>query len=96
MNNQMFGVIGTSRKESEKRLPIHPKHLLKIPKDIRSNMVFETGYGEHFGISDEKIASLTAGTASRKDILKDIGNVILLKPVLEDFTEIKEGGIIWG
>ncbi|WP_150468510.1 N(5)-(carboxyethyl)ornithine synthase [Francisella sp. SYW-9] len=96
MNNSLFGVISTSRKESEKRLPIHPEYLLKIPGDIRNNLVFETGYGESFGVSDEKITSLTAGVAPRLEILKNIGNVILAKPLLEDLTEIKEGGTIWG
>lgn len=96
MSNQLYGVIATSKKEDEKRLPINPELLLKIPRDIRNNLIFEVGYGESFGISDEKIASLTAGVSSRQEILENIGNVILITPVLEDLIDIKKGGTILG
>ena len=96
MTKLEFGVIGTSRKETEQRLPIHPDHISKIPKEIREQLVFEIGYGKSIGISDEKIASLTGGVASREDILKNIGNIILAKPVLQDLVDIKDDGIIWG
>ena len=96
MNKLSFGVIGTSRKENEQRLPIHPDHISQIPKEIREQLIFEIGYGKSIGVSDEKIASLTGGVASRFEILKNIGNIILAKPVLQDLIDIKEGSIIWG
>ncbi|OEZ33890.1 hypothetical protein AS144_01970 [Francisella endosymbiont of Amblyomma maculatum] len=66
MNKQLYGVIAISR--NEKRLPINPELLLKIPRDIRNKLIFETSYGEFFEVSDEKIASLTAGVSSRQEI----------------------------
>lgn len=54
MNKLKIGVIGTSKKVDEKRLPIHPEHLIRIPKNLREQLIFEKGYGEPFGFSDEK------------------------------------------
>ncbi|WP_258238691.1 hypothetical protein [Arcobacter sp. F2176] len=61
MHNLKVGVIGTSKKIDERRLPIHPKHLSRIPKELREQLIFEKGYGSPFGISDEEIASLSGG-----------------------------------
>ncbi|KUO61489.1 NAD(P) transhydrogenase subunit alpha [bacterium BRH_c32] len=96
MNKLKFGVIGTSKKEDERRIPIHPDHLMRLPEDIRRQLIFEEGYGKPFDITDEELAYLSGGTASRHELLADLGNVILAKPVTEDFEELKEGGILWG
>ncbi len=96
MNKLKFGVIGTSKKEDERRIPIHPDHLMRLPEDIRRQLIFEEGYGKPFDITDEELADLSGGTASRHELLADLGNVILAKPVTEDFEELKEGGILWG
>ena len=53
MKKLTLGVIGTSRKEDEKRVPIHPDHLSRIPKDIRKQLVFEKGYGVPFDLDDD-------------------------------------------
>ncbi|RKF20252.1 NAD(P) transhydrogenase subunit alpha [Alginatibacterium sediminis] len=90
------GVIGTSRKEDERRFPIHPKHLHRIPESVRQQLVFERGYGEPFGISDDEIATLSGGIASRHQLLAEIGTVIIAKPVLADLQELREGGTLWG
>ncbi len=96
MNKLKFGVIGTSKKVDERRIPIHPEHLNRLPEEIKKQLIFEKGYGKPFGISDDELAKQSGGIASRHDILADIGNVILAKPVTEDFKELKEGGILWG
>lgn len=96
MNTLKVGVIGTSRKEDERRFPIHPGHLLRIPESLRLQLIFEEGYGEPFGISDQEIAALTGGIATRHELLADIGTVIIAKPVLEDLQELREGGTLWG
>jgi N5-(carboxyethyl)ornithine synthase len=96
MNNLTIGVIGTSKKEDEKRFPIHPEHLSRIPQAIRNQLIFEEGYGVEFGIADEEIASQTGGIATRKELLTDIGTVIIAKPVREDLLELKIGGTLWG
>ncbi len=91
-----MGVIGTSKKEDERRVPIHPEHLKRLPENIRRQLVFEKGYGEPFNFKDEEIRDLTGGIASRSEILSDIGSAIIAKPILSDLEELKDGGTIWG
>jgi alanine dehydrogenase len=96
MNKLKFGVIGTSRKEDERRIPIHPEHLIRLPEKIRRQLIFEEGYGAPFGISDSEMSGQSGGVASRHELLANIGNVILAKPTLADFEELCVGGILWG
>jgi alanine dehydrogenase len=96
MSEFTFGVIGTSRKEDERRIPIHPEHLPRLPEHIRRQLIFEEGYGAPFGMEDSEIAAQTRGIATRHELLADIGNVIIPKPVLADLRELREGGILWG
>ncbi|MEE4256284.1 MAG: N(5)-(carboxyethyl)ornithine synthase [Bacteroidales bacterium] len=96
MSKLRFGVVGTSRKEDELRIPIHPEHLSRLPETVRRRLIFEEGYGAPFNISDADIAAKTGGTAKRSELLADIGNVIIPKPVVSDLEELREGGILWG
>ncbi len=91
-----IGVIGTSKKEDERRVPIHPEHLERLPEDVRKKLIFEKGYGKPFNIEDEEIAKQSGGIATRSEILSDIGSVIIAKPVLSDLQELKTGGVLWG
>lgn len=96
MDMLTFGVIGTSRKEDERRIPIHPEHLSRLTEKARRQLIFEEGYGKPFDLTDAEMANLTGGVASRHELLAELGNVILPKPVLSDFEELREGGILWG
>ncbi|MDB4582203.1 N(5)-(carboxyethyl)ornithine synthase [Draconibacterium sp.] len=96
MNKLKFGVIGTSRKEDERRIPIHPEHVMRLPEQIRRQLIFEEGYGTPFDITDSEMSDQSGGVATRHELLANIGNVILAKPVLADFEELREGGILWG
>jgi alanine dehydrogenase len=96
MSKLTFGVIGTSKKEDERRVPIHPDHFPRIPEAIRRQLIFEQGYGTPFGITDSEIAAQTGGVATRHELLADIGAVIVAKPVLADLQELREGGTLWG
>ncbi|MBI0401298.1 N(5)-(carboxyethyl)ornithine synthase [Cyclobacterium marinum] len=91
-----MGVIGTSKKEDERRVPIHPEHLERLPEKIRKQLVFEKGYGLPFNKSDQEISALSGGIATRRELLADIGSVIIAKPVLADLEELKTGGLLWG
>ncbi len=91
-----LGVIGTSMKDDERRYPIHPDHLTRIPQSLREQLIFETGYGNAFGISDQSIASMTGGMASREDILSRSETVIIAKPIPEDLKQLRFGGTLWG
>lgn len=91
-----IGIIGTSRKRNERRVPLHPEHLPRLPDTVRRQLIFEEGYGEPFGMSDAEIAAMAGGVATRKDILANTDVAIVAKPVLEDLQELKEGGTLWG
>lgn len=91
-----MGVIGTSKKVDERRVPIHPDHIKRIPENIRKQLIFEKGYGKPFNISDEEISNQTGGIATRKELLSEIGSVIIAKPILSDLQELKANGILWG
>ncbi|MDQ7089136.1 MAG: N(5)-(carboxyethyl)ornithine synthase [Methylococcales bacterium] len=88
--------MGLQKKVDERRFPIHPEHLQRIPEALRRQMIFEVGYGTPFGISDSEIAAQTGGIATRHELLADIGTVIINKPVLADLQELREGGTLWG
>lgn len=96
MSKLTFGVIGTSKKEDEQRVPIHPDHLPRIPEEYRRHLIFEEGYGAPFGVSDSDLAIQTGGIAPRRELLAELGNVILTKPILADLEDLREGGILWG
>ena len=92
-----IGVVGTSKKENERRVPIHPDHLQRLPEQLRRQLVFERGYGEPFGKTDSEIAELSSGsTMEREKLLSEIGNVIIAKPVLSDLETLRVGGMLWG
>ena len=96
MKTSTVGVIGTSKKQDERRFPIHPEYLARIPEVLRRRLIFEEGYGEAFGITDAEISAMTGGIATRHELLTDVGTVIIVKPVLADLEELREGGTLWG
>lgn len=91
-----IGVIGTSAKENERRVPLHPDHLPLIPEAVRRQLFFEPGYATPFGGSDAQVAALTGGLAPRAELLAEMDAVILLKPVEADLRALREGGVLWG
>lgn len=96
MNHLSFGVIGTSRKIDEQRVPIHPEHLSRLPQDIRQHLIFEQGYGIPFGLEDSYFEAQCGGVAPRAELLAELGRVIVAKPMPADFHELREGGVLWG
>lgn len=92
-----IAVIGTSKKENEKRVPIHPDHIRQIPVKIREHLYFEERYGVNFDMEDETIYSLTGNhLIQREKLLRDFKTILITKPVAEDFEEIQEGSLVWG
>lgn len=90
-------IIGTSRKENERRVAVHPKHIKNIPEAIRKQLFFEKGYGIPFGVSDETITLLTGNhPLERSKLLKNFYSFIMPKPVEDDFKEMNNGSTIWG
>jgi N5-(carboxyethyl)ornithine synthase len=96
MTNVTFGVLGSSGKEDERRVPLHPDHLVRLSETERSHLIFEEGYGAPFDIADSAIAAMSGGVTSRREILRSVGSVIALKPMPADLEELREGGTLWG
>jgi len=91
-----IGVVGTTRKQDERRRPIHPAHLDRIDPDVRAHLLFEQGYGQHFGVTDDEIAAHVGGVVDRDELLQRADVVLLPKPVAADFAEMREGQTLWG
>src|SRR6478672_1315599 len=91
-----LGVIGSSAKENEHRLPLHPEHLPLLDADLRARITLEHGYGARFGIADETLREHVAGFASREEILAGSEVVLLLKPQHEDVAALRPGSTLWG
>lgn len=81
------GVIGKSLKENEKRVPIHPEHIERIPKNLRRQITFEEDYGLRFGMGNDTLAKLTSGrVACREEMLSNFLVKILLRKM--DFNKV--------
>ncbi len=91
-----LGVIGTSAKENEHRLPLHPEHFDRIDEGIRRRITLEHGYAERFGRADAELADLVAGFGTRAEILATADVVLLPKPQHEDIEAMHAGQVLWG
>jgi alanine dehydrogenase len=96
MQHLSVGLFARSRKENERRLPIHPLHLERIDAGLRQQVYLEAGYGEPFGMSDEALAPLVGGIHSRHQLLAERDVIVLPKPMAEDLAEMREGQVLWG
>ena len=96
MRQLSVGVIATSRKQDERRLPIHPEHVQRIDAALRRRMFLEQGYGERFGFSDAQLAPLVGGLRSRDALLADCDVLLLPKPVPADLEALRAGQVVWG
>jgi alanine dehydrogenase len=91
-----IGVVASSRKEHELRLPLHPRQLREIDPALRSRILLEEGYGRLFEVSDEELAALVGGLLPRRRLLHEADAVVLPKPVAEDAATMREGQILCG
>jgi alanine dehydrogenase len=91
-----LAVLGRSRKENERRLPLHPRHLERIHPDLRGHVYLEQGYGDSFGIGDDELAPHVAGLRGREELLDSCDVVLLPKPLLTDVHEMRDGQTLWG
>lgn len=91
-----LGVIGSSVKENEHRLPLHPEHLPLLDADLRDRITLEHGYAARFGVSDADLAGHVAGFASREQILAGSDVVLLPKPQHSDVAALSPHQVLWG
>src|ERR1700710_2882270 len=91
-----LGILATSRKADERRLPIHPAHFERIDADLRANIILERGYGERFGVTDEKLEPLVAAMVDRDELIATADIVLLPKPQASDLEDLRDGQVLWG
>ncbi|WP_345208905.1 N(5)-(carboxyethyl)ornithine synthase [Fodinibacter luteus] len=88
--------MGRSLKENERRLALHPRHLDRVPADLRAGIHLETGYGERFGVSDDELRTLVAGVLTREQLVAECDVILQPKPVLSDIAALRDGQVLWG
>ncbi|MFC7490454.1 MULTISPECIES: N(5)-(carboxyethyl)ornithine synthase [unclassified Knoellia] len=91
-----LGVMAHSRKENERRLPIHPDHIDRIDPELRAQIFVEEGYGLPFGVSDETLAGLLGGIRTRSELIAECDIILQPKVQAEDLAELRDGQIVWG
>lgn len=91
-----IGIVGTSKKESERRVPVYPEHLRRFPEALRRDMVFEAGYGRDFGLPDAFLTRHGASVASREALFETCELLVLPKPMPEDLARMKPGQVLFG
>jgi alanine dehydrogenase len=91
-----LGVIGRSSKENERRLPLHPEHLSRIPAELRASIYLERGYGERFGLRDDQLRGQVAGLMTREQLIEQCDVILQPKPMLSDIEQLRIGQILWG
>ena len=96
MDELTVGVVATSRKAGERRLPVHPRHLPRIDPALRNRLFLEHGYGRQHGFSDDELAAQVGGLRSREQLIADCDVVVLPKPMHEDVAALHAGQVLWG
>ncbi|HEV2756864.1 MAG TPA: N(5)-(carboxyethyl)ornithine synthase [Actinomycetota bacterium] len=91
-----LGVFGTSRKENERRLPIHPLHLAGIDPALRSSIFVEEGYGGAFGTTKDQLDALVAGVRTQEQLIEECDVLLLPKPLADDLAQMRAGQVLWG
>lgn len=91
-----LGVFGTSRKENELRLPIHPRHLERIDARLRNSIFLEEGYAAHFGLTTKEIEGLVGGVRSQEQLVAECDVLLLPKPLPEDLASMRPEQVLWG
>ncbi len=91
-----IGVLASSRKPHERRLPLHPARLDRIDADLRSGIMLEHGYGLRFGLSDDQLRPLVGGIGSRDEVIAESDVILLPKPQHSDLRDLRDGQVLWG
>lgn len=95
-NESTLGVVATSLKTDERRVPLHPDHFDRIPSELRRRVIIEAGYGLRFGISDAELTAQSFHVASRAEVIANADTVLIPKPQHEDLRAMRDGQTLWG
>jgi alanine dehydrogenase len=96
VDQMSLGVIGRSSKENERRVPLHPEHLARIPEALRAGIYLERGYGERFGLHDDELRVWVAGVKTREELVEECDVLLQPKPMPRDLEQMRIGQVLWG
>jgi alanine dehydrogenase len=96
VNQLSLGVMARSLKENERRLPLHPHHLSRIPDDLRDSVYLERGYGDRYGMSENQLKGWVAGFMTREQLVEECDVILQPKPLLSDIAALRLGQVLWG
>jgi len=96
VNQLSLGVMARSLKENERRLPLHPYHLSRIPDDLRESVYLERGYGDRYGMSENQLKGWVAGFRTREQLVEECDVILQPKPLLSDIAAMRLGQVLWG
>ena len=97
MDQLSLGVMARSLKENERRLPIHPQHLGRIPDDLRGRIFLERGYGERLRrLRRAARARGSPASAPASSSSHECDVILQPKPLLSDIAELRDGQVLWG
>ena len=88
--------MARSLKENERRLPLHPRHLHRIPDGLRESVYLEHGYGDRFGMSDDQLKGWVAGFRTREELVEQCDVLLQPKPLLSDLAGDASRQVFWG
>ena len=96
MSQLSLGVVARSLKENERRLPLHPHHLARVPGHLRESIYLETGYGHRFGLSDDQLKRWVAGLRTREQLVEECDVILQPKPTVAEIAAMRIGQVLWG
>ncbi len=91
-----LAVMANSRKENELRLALDPRHLARIPAELRPRIFLETGYGASHGFTDAELSEWVGGFRSHDQLVAECDVILQPKPVLADIAELRPNQVFWG
>jgi alanine dehydrogenase len=96
MVERTVGVMAQSLKEYEHRLPLHPRHIHRIPEELRPGILLERGYGQRFGVADDQLERFVGGFRTRAELVEECDVILAPKPLLADISALRVGQVLWG
>ncbi|HEY2556747.1 MAG TPA: N(5)-(carboxyethyl)ornithine synthase, partial [Diaminobutyricibacter sp.] len=91
-----LGVLASSRKPRERRLPLHPARLDRIDADLRASIMLEHGYGVRFGLTDDQLRPYVGAIGTREQVIAESDVILLPKPQHSDLRDLRDGQVLWG
>lgn len=91
-----LGVFKTSLKKNERRVPIYPEHLPWLPDEIRQSLLFEQGYADDYGFTDDYVTAHSGGVVTRSQLFEKCDVLMLPKPIESDLSQMRENQVLWG